>query len=220
MSLISERLATFIAGAGYGRLEPVIAGVHRQGRAPVFVAQGVTGAGEPLSSATVAYAASLSKQITAACAAVLVREGALDMEATLARWLPELLAWAGTVRLRHLLYHTASLPDDKVDAIVGSTADRTTAAVLSALAQIPDLGSRPGATYGYSGAGYICLAAAVERAAGQPLPIFAENRIFTPLGMNSTRFWPGARAGRRRSPCWPPSRSAVPGRWRGLVDRQ
>jgi CubicO group peptidase (beta-lactamase class C family) len=190
MSLFSDRLTTLIAGAGYGSQEPVIVGVHRQGRAPVFVSQGVTGAGEQLSSATVTYAASLSKQITAACAAVLVQEGALDMEAMLAYWMPELPAWAGTVRLRHLLYHTAALPGDTVGAIVGSTADWTTPAVLSALAQVPALGSRPGATYTYSGAGYVCLAVVVERAAGQPLPIFAENRIFTTLGMNTTRYWP------------------------------
>ncbi len=157
----------------------------------MFVAQGVTGAGDPLSATTVAYTASLSKQITAACAAVLVREEGLDMEATLAHWLPELPAWAGSVRLRHLVYHTAALPDHKVDAIVGSNADRTTPAVLSALAQIPALGNRPGTTYRYSGAGYICLATVVERAAGQPLPIFAESRIFTTLAMNSTRYWPG-----------------------------
>jgi CubicO group peptidase (beta-lactamase class C family) len=180
-----------VAAAGYGSQEPVIVAVHRQGHSPVFVAQGVTGAGEPLSAATVTYTASLSKQITAACAAVLVREEALDMEATLAHWLPELPAWAGGVRLRHLVYHTAALPDHEVDAIVSSSADRTTPAVLSALAQIPALGDRPGTTYRYSGAGYICLATVVERATGQPLPIFAENRVFTTLAMNSTCYWPG-----------------------------
>jgi CubicO group peptidase (beta-lactamase class C family) len=191
MQVLTERLRTLIAGAGYGSREPVIAGVHGQGRLPVFAAQGVTGAGEPAGPATLAYAASLSKQITAGCAALLVREGALDMEDTLARWLPGLPAWAGTVRLRHLLHHTAALPDAQVDAIAGGAADRTTAAVLSALAQIPALGGRPGTAYAYSGAGYVCLAAAAERAAGQPLPEFAARRIFIPLGMSSTCYWPG-----------------------------
>ena len=191
MQVLAERLRTLIAGAGYGSGEPVIAGVHGTGRLPAFAAQGVTGAGEPAGPATLAYAASLSKQITAGCAALLVREGALDMEDTLARWLPGLPAWAGTVRLRHLLHHTAALPDAQVDAIIGGTADRTSAAVLSALAQFPALAGPPGAAQAYGGAGYVCLAAVVERAAGQPLPEFAAGRIFVPLGMTSTRYWAG-----------------------------
>jgi CubicO group peptidase (beta-lactamase class C family) len=191
MSTLTERLTVAIADAGYGTDEPVITGVHRQGRTPVFVAQGLTGAGQPVSAVTVAYAASLSKQITAACAAVLVREAVLDMDATLKSWLPELPAWAHTVRLRHLLHHTAALPDDEVDSIVGSTTDRTTPTVLAALSQIPALASRPGTAYAYSGVGYICLAAVVERGAGQSLPVFADTRIFAPLGMGSTRYWPG-----------------------------
>ena len=221
MSLLAEPLPALIAAAGYGRAEPVIVGVHRPGRAPAFAAQGVTGASEPLGPATLAYAASLSKQITAACAALLVRDGALEMTAALARWVPGLPPWAATVQLRHLVHHTAALPDAQVDAILAGTEDRTSlapgavlsdtadrtspaagavlsgtedrtsSAVLSALARIPALDRRPGTAYAYSGAGYVCLGAAVERAAGQSLPEFARERIFVPLGMSSTRYWPG-----------------------------
>jgi CubicO group peptidase (beta-lactamase class C family) len=119
-----------------------------------------------------------------------VRDGALDVEDTLARWLPELPAWAGAVRLRNLLYHTAAVPDMEVSAIVGD-GDLTTAAVLSALARVPDLAGRPGTAHAYSNTGYVCLAEAVQRAAGQPLPEFAEQRIFMPLGMSSTCCWTG-----------------------------
>jgi CubicO group peptidase (beta-lactamase class C family) len=188
---VTEQLRSLIAGAGYGQWEPVIIGVHSQGGPPVFAAQGLTGAGVPAGPATLAYAASLSKQITAGCAALLVHEGALDMADTLARWLPGLPDWAGTVRLRHLLHHTAGMPDARVDAIIGGTADRTSGAALSALAQVRALAAVPGTAHAYSGAGYICLAAAVERAAGQPLPEFAAQRIFIPLGMSSTCYWPG-----------------------------
>jgi CubicO group peptidase (beta-lactamase class C family) len=191
MQVLTRRLAALIARARYGSREPVIAGMHGQGGPPVFAAQGLTGTGEPVGPGTLVYAASLSKQITAGCAALLVHEGALDMEDTLARWLPGLPDWAGTVRLRHLLHHTAGMPDARVDAIIGGTADRTSAAALSALAQVRALAAVPGTAHAYSGAGYICLAAAVERAAGQPLPEFAAQRVFIPLGMSSTCYWPG-----------------------------
>jgi CubicO group peptidase (beta-lactamase class C family) len=191
MQVLTQRLAALIARARYGSREPVIAGMHGQGGPPVFAAQGLTGTGEPVGPGTLVYAASLSKQITAGCAALLVHEGALDMEDTLARWLPGLPDWAGTVRLRHLLHHTAGMPDARVDAIIGGTADRTSAAALSALAQVRALAAVPGTAHAYSGAGYICLAAAVERAAGQPLPELAAQRVFIPLGMSSTCYWAG-----------------------------
>jgi CubicO group peptidase (beta-lactamase class C family) len=191
MHALAARLAALIAEAGYGSREPVIAGVHGRGCPPVFTAQGMTAAGEPAGPATLAYAASLSKQITAGCAALLVREGRLDIEDTLARWLPGLPGWAGAVRLRHLLYHTAALPDAQVDAIAGRAADRTTAAVLSALGRIPALAAAPGTAHDYSSAGYVCLAAVVGRAAGRPLPEFAAQRVFVPLGMSGTCYWSG-----------------------------
>jgi CubicO group peptidase (beta-lactamase class C family) len=190
MSPLAESLGALMAGAGYGGAEPLIAGVHGRGREPVFAAHGVTGAGEAVGPDVVVYAASVSKQITAACAALLVRDGVLDMEAALARWVPGLPGWAADVRLRHLVYHTAGLPDEQVDAVVGG-GDRTSAAILAALAGIPALARPPGTAYAYSGAGYVCLAAAVERAGGPPLPAFARERIFVPLGMSRTRFWPG-----------------------------
>lgn len=190
MPLPAPQLSSLVAEAGYGPEEPVVVGVDRQGHGPVFVAQGTTRNGETLGTATVVYAASLSKQITAGCAAILVRAGLLDLETPLARWLPELPAWASTVRLRHLLHHTSGLSDGDVDAIVG-TADRTTPAILSALGQVATLRDPPGVAHTYSNAGYVCLAAALERVAGEPLPALAEDRIFAPLAMRATRYWSG-----------------------------
>ncbi|YCK42745.1 serine hydrolase domain-containing protein [Actinomadura sp. ATCC 39365] len=140
---------------------------------------------------TVLYAASLSKQMTAACAALLVRDGALDMESPLSRWLPELPGWAGAVRIRHLVHHTAALPADaEIDALQGA-ADRTTPGVLAALTRFPALDRPPGTAHAYSNAGYVCLAAVLERASGLPLPDLAHRRLFAPLGMTGTRCWPG-----------------------------
>jgi CubicO group peptidase (beta-lactamase class C family) len=191
VALTVERLAALVAGTGYGRGEPVIAGAACRGSEPVFAVQGRTRAGERLGPGTVTYTASLSKQITAGCLALLVQDGALDMAAPLASWLPGLPGWAGRVRLRHLLFHTGAMPDAAVDAMVGSTADRTSGAVLGALARCPALTGQPGAAYAYSGAGYVCLAAVAEGAAGEPLPVFAERRIFRPLGMGGTCYWAG-----------------------------
>ncbi|MET7335788.1 serine hydrolase domain-containing protein [Nonomuraea sp. NPDC005650] len=178
-------MTALLSGAGYRGDEPIVVGMRRRGTPPVLLAQGLT-------ATTIAYAASLSKQMTAACAALLVRNGALDMESPLSRWLPQLPSWAGAVRLRHLVHHTAALPADaEVDALIDGETDRTTPGILRALTRFPALDRRPGTEHVYSNAGYVCLAAAVERAADLPLPDFARRHLFGPLEMADTRFWPG-----------------------------
>jgi CubicO group peptidase (beta-lactamase class C family) len=158
-----------------------------------FVVQGSTAAGEPLSAATLVYTASLSKQFTAACAALLARDGLLDIDSALSRWLPELPAWARAIRLRHLVHHTAGLPADTgIDTRMASGhLDRTTHAIISTLCHFPHLPRRPGTGYEYSNAGYACLAAAMQRATGRPFPDLARQRLFGPLGMHDTLFWAG-----------------------------
>jgi CubicO group peptidase (beta-lactamase class C family) len=185
-------MVALVDRAGYRRDEPIVVGIQHGGGPPILLAQGLTLSGEPLGATTLTYAASLSKQMTAACAARLVQQGELDMESALSRWLPQLPAWADAVRLRHLVHHTAGIPaDSKIDAFLARDADRTTQGIIQALAQFPALDRRPGAEHAYSNAGYVCLAAVVERAAGQPLPDFARRQLFTPLAMANTRYWPG-----------------------------
>ena len=208
MSQIHQRLTTLVSEAGYRSDEPIVVGMRQGGAPPVLLAQGLS-----VTAATLAYAASLSKQMTAACAALLAQDGALDMESTLSRWLPHLPAWAGTIRLRHLVHHTAALPmDAEIDALITGDADRTTPGIIRALGQFPDLDHRPGTEHVYSNAGYDCLAAVVERAAYIPLPHFAQHHLFVPLAMADTRYWPGPDpTPPRRAPCPPSSRPAVPG---------
>ncbi|PZG01615.1 serine hydrolase domain-containing protein [Nonomuraea aridisoli] len=187
-----RRVAALVERAGYRPDEPIVVGIQRGGRTPVLLAQGRTLGGEPLGATTLTYAASLSKQMTAACAARLARQGELDLESALSRWLPRLPAWADAVRLRHLVHHTAGFPADAdVDALLPRDADRTTQGIIHALAQVPALDREPGTVHAYSNAGYVCLAAVVERVAGRPLPDFARRHLFAPLAMAGTCYWPG-----------------------------
>jgi CubicO group peptidase (beta-lactamase class C family) len=192
MATLRHRAAALIEQAGYPTDHPVVVGLQHRGTPPIFLTYGSTAPAGPLGPSSLAYAASLAKQITAACAALLVRHGRLDMETTLAEWLPELPNWTHVIRLRHLVHHTAGMPpDEQIDAMIPADSDRTTTAVLHALAGLPALAARPGSQYVYSNAGYVCLAVAVERVTGRPLPTFAHTHVFEPLGMRSSRYWPG-----------------------------
>ncbi|GIM96659.1 serine hydrolase domain-containing protein [Paractinoplanes toevensis] len=188
MATLHHRVAALIEHAGC----PVLVGLQHRGTPPIYLTHGSTAAAGPLNPSALAYAASLAKQITAACAALLVRHGRLDMETTLAEWVPELPDWTHAVRLRHLVHHTAGMPpDEQIDAMIPADGDRTTTAVLQALNRLPAPTARPGGQYVYSNAGYVCLAVAVERAAGRRLPAFAQTHMFEPAGMSSSRYWPG-----------------------------
>lgn len=188
-----SQLHHLVARAGYRFDEPIVVGIRHGGRPPLLLAQGRTLRGDPLGATTLTYAASLSKQLTAACAALLARQGELDMESSLSHWLPELPAWADAVRLRHLVHHTSGIPaDSAIDAFMTDDADRTSQGVIQALARFPASDRRPGAEHVYSNAGYVCLAAVVERVVNRPLPEFALRQLFTPLAMADTCFWAGA----------------------------
>ncbi|MFG1609128.1 serine hydrolase domain-containing protein [Actinoplanes sp. NPDC049265] len=175
--------------AGYGPEEPVVVGVRQGDGPPEFVSHA------PLTADTIVYIASLGKQITAACAAMLVRDGRLDVDSTLARWMPELPGWAGRVRVRHLIHHTGGLPDvADFYELQRQGLDHTTDRVVAALAHSEHLIATPGTEHRYCNAGYVCLAVVVERASGRPLPEFAREHLFEPLGMAGTCFWPGPAA--------------------------
>jgi CubicO group peptidase (beta-lactamase class C family) len=173
-----------VDAAGYQSTAPVVVGAQLVD--PIFHGGGGLTADRGI------YTASLSKQITAACAALLVRQGRLDTDATLAQWMPELPAWARTVRLRHLIHHTSGLPEGvHIDDILRNEPARTTDAVIRALTRRDHLDRTPGTAYAYCNAGYVCLGVVVSRAAGRPLPDFAQEHVFGPLGMAGTRFWTG-----------------------------
>lgn len=132
------------------------------------------------------YAASLSKQITGAAAAVLVREGLLDPDLPIAHYLQDLPRWAGDITARHLVHHTSGLP--AAGEVEPAEEDWTDAFVLKTLHRLPQLISTPGTTYIYSNLGYVLLAHVVAKAAGYAFARFTTTRLFEPLALDSIGF--------------------------------
>lgn len=179
--------------AGYDPATQVAVGVSSPWTA-LFVAQGDGTEPPAFDCDAVGYGGSLAKQITGACAALLAQGGVLYVETPIAEWLPELPSWAGTIRVRHLIHHTAGLPP--TDAVweqmtrAGEN-DWTSDGAIAALSTMDELEGPPGAAYAYSNVGYICLARIVERLAGHDLNAFARERLFEPLRMDATMLWSG-----------------------------
>ncbi|HVN19371.1 MAG TPA: serine hydrolase domain-containing protein [Dongiaceae bacterium] len=137
--------------------------------------------------------ASFTKQFTATCIMLLVRDGKLHYDDHLTDVFPEFPDYGKSITIRNLLNHTSGLPDyeellmkqypntseDKIPQILD-------AAVLKLLEQ-QTAGQFPaGSKWRYSNSGYAVLAMIVEKISGKPFGQFLHDRIFAPLKMSQT----------------------------------
>ncbi len=144
----------------------------------------------PVTPDTVFDAASLSKVLsTAPSVLLLAEEGKLDLEAPLVRYFPE-CANGGkeAITVRQLLTHSSGLP---AGLPARPAWEGKEASLALACTQAPT--HAPGSLFRYSDINYVLLGHLVERVAGMPLERFAQQRIFTPLGMADTGYLPLAR---------------------------
>jgi CubicO group peptidase (beta-lactamase class C family) len=147
--------------------------------------------GVPLTTQSVFYMASVSKQFTALSILLLERDGKLRLDDRIRSYIPELPENGAAITIQQLLHHTSGLRDYlTLSALAGNPPDYviTERAVLNTLARQTRLNFEPGAEHLYSNSGYVLLSIIVHRVTGRPLDEFARERIFTPLNMRSTRF--------------------------------
>ncbi|MBK8263041.1 MAG: beta-lactamase family protein [Nannocystis sp.] len=147
--------------------------------------------GAKITPHTVFRAGSLTKLATAALALTLVDEGLLGLDAPLWPHLPELAEAvdpdAAAITLRHLLAHSAGLPDraptgaELRQAAAGASPSAPT--WLHQLGGFP-LWAPPGALWSYSNAGYAAVGLAVERVSGEPYARALATRLFAPLRLH------------------------------------
>lgn len=135
---------------------------------------------------TVYDLASLTKVVATTTAVMLLYEdGKIGLDTPVRTYLP---AFSGGskdhVTIRHLLTHTSGLP-------AGASIRAATPEESLARAIATPLVRAPGSRVVYSDIGFIVLAAAAEKAAGEPLYRLLDRRVFGPLQMRSTTFLPG-----------------------------
>ena len=141
----------------------------------------------PVALDTLFDAASLTKVVvTATAVQLLIDDGKLAMDDRLAARLPECAGGQlDALTLRHLLTHTSGL----VPSLLPKPAWQGKAAALKlACASVPT--DAPDKVFRYSDINFILLGLVVERVSGQPLEVFAQARIFAPLGMASSGYLP------------------------------
>jgi len=145
----------------------------------------------PLSSKSVFYMGSVSKQFTAASVVLAAEQGFLSLDDDVGKYIPELPDYGHAITLRQMLHHTSGFRDFLT---LVAMAGRNPAAmheqeIIEFIARQKGLNNIPGDEWIYSNTNYFLLGEVVKRATKKSLAEFAAENIFRPLGMAQTRFY-------------------------------
>lgn len=139
--------------------------------------------GRPVTPQTPFVLASVSKPITALAVMQLVEAGALELDASVQRYLPDFRvadpAASGQITVRHLLNHTSGVPEWGCI----TRKDSTTLEQFVAEWQTIELATPPGTKHYYCSGNYNVLGRIVEVVTGQPFGSYIEQHVFAPLRM-------------------------------------
>ena len=175
----------------------------------------------PMRTDSLFWIASQSKPITATALMILVDEGKVKLDDPVSKYLPEFGdIWVATERdndhmvlkrprhpinVREILSHTSGLPF--ASRVENPTLDgRPLREAVVSYAMTP-LQSEPGAKYQYSNAGINSAGRIIEVVSGMPYEKFLDERLFGPLGMKDTTFWPNAEQLTRIAEAYKPNAS-------------
>ena len=159
------------------------------------------------------WIASTSKPMTVTAFMVLVDEGKVSVDDPVEKYLPEfhgqmvkaaidgkpqvaagsqappqLVAASHPILIREILSHTSGLPF-KSSAQPGALDTLPLKDAVHSFAAEP-LIFQPGTSYSYSNEGINTAARIIEVVSGMPYEQFMQQRLFDPLGMTDTTFWP------------------------------
>lgn len=126
-----------------------------------------------------------TKQFTAACILLLQQEGKLSVDDPITKYLKDAPADWGNIRIHHLLSHTSGLKSYTGLDGFEFTRHLNQKQFIEAIAKLPRKFA-PGDAFDYCNTGYNLLGLIIENVSGQNYWQFLRERIFGPLGMNSS----------------------------------
>jgi CubicO group peptidase (beta-lactamase class C family) len=148
----------------------------------------------PNSTETAFELASVAKQFTGMCIALLEEQGKLSAEDDIRKFYPN-FQFGEIVRIRNLLDHSSGIREAYVLATLSGKINlrgdlpvkyQTKPFLLGVLERERDLNFHAGDEMVYTNVNYVLLGDIVERVSGQTLRQFADSAIFKPLGMKHT----------------------------------
>jgi CubicO group peptidase (beta-lactamase class C family)/D-alanyl-D-alanine dipeptidase len=153
----------------------------------------------PATADTIYRVGSVSKLFTDLAVMQLVEQKWLDLDAPVARVLPEFAPrnpFNVPISLRHLMSHRAGLVREPP---VGHYFDPAAPPLIDVVKSLAGttLVFEPGTRTKYSNAGIAVVGAVVERVRGEPFPTAIDRALLAPLGMKRSSFEPGPELARQ-----------------------
>jgi D-alanyl-D-alanine carboxypeptidase len=142
-------------------------------------------AGRPATANTRYAVGSISKQFTVAALLLEQEQGQLSLDDPVAKYFPDLTR-AGEVTVRQLLSHTSGYEDyAPQDYMIPEWEKPTTPETLLTTWAKKPLNFDPGTRWQYSNTNYVLAGKILEKASGEDLMPYLQQKLFAPLGMTS-----------------------------------
>jgi CubicO group peptidase (beta-lactamase class C family) len=168
---------------------------------------------KPMRPDTLFWIASMTKPVAATAFMILVDEGKVNVDDPVAKYIPEFKdvrhkdgkAPAAVITIRHLLTHTSGVGSP------GPAANRRDVTLFEfavECAKAPLL-FEPGSRWQYGGLTNISIVGAIlEKVSGKKFDAFVQERLFDPLGMTDTGFYPSPAQRARIARIYRPAKQA------------
>lgn len=201
--LMSEAISASSPGCNIGVIDQGVF-IHKAGYGLSNMELGI-----PLNGTQIHRMASVSKQFTAMAVLLLAEEGKIKLDDDIRNYLTELREYKGVVTIRAMLDHVSGMGD--YDLIAGSyegeknknsidlksaaggdfrlgNEDYLTIKEFYDVVKTVPLALPPHQEFRYSNLAYFLLSMLVEEVSGKSLRAYANEKMFTPLGMSNTFF--------------------------------
>lgn len=206
-----------------GSLSGAVTLVAREGKVLSFEAVGKAdiASNRPMERESVFWIASMTKPVTALGIMMLQDEGRLSVDDPVEKHLPEfkgqllikektpaqtvLVKPSRPVTIKDLLTHTSGLVGQS--PLEGEALDVLGLKEAVLTYALSPLQFEPGSKWSYSNPGINTLGRLIEVASGMEYAEFMEKRLFRPLGMRHTTFWPDKKALSRLATSYKPAAS-------------
>lgn len=190
---MTQRIDSILANQLTNKLSPgLTVGVVKDGKLIYHNSKGLMNLeyNIPFNDSTSFSLASITKQFTSACIAILEKQGKLSVNDDVRKYIPELAFSGDTIRVQHLLNHTSGIRNHYVlldlSGFDFEHQGYTNKMIQELMFRQKGMNNKPGDKMLYSNTNYVFLALIIERVSGMPIHQFAKKELFEPLGMSGT----------------------------------
>ncbi|MGH9733353.1 MAG: serine hydrolase domain-containing protein [Candidatus Acidiferrales bacterium] len=176
------------------RVPGVEVGVYSRGRILLAKGYGLADVelNVPVTPETLMQSGSVGKQFVSAAIMMLVEEHKLSLDDSITKYFPDAPPSWKPILIKNLLSHTSGLSEYESDNRTGPNGpfylrlDFTEDQLIKKFYALP-IEWAPGTNWAYRNTNYVILGVLIHKLTGERYDQFLHDRIFAPLGMNSTR---------------------------------